>query len=52
MEFFLSKKNDKIEEITQVLNNFYVAAGDASVMKKRKQPTKKQQAGVEKKKDE
>ena len=47
---FFIKKNDKIEEITQVLNNFYVAAGGANVMKKRKQPLKKQV--VEKKKTE
>ena len=48
--FFLLKKNDKIEEITQVLNNFYVAAGGASVMKKRKQPQQKKQQPIGEKK--
>ena len=38
---FFIKKNDKIEEIVQVLNNFYVGAGGQTIVKKRKLPTKK-----------
>ena len=37
------QKNDKIDEIVQVLNNFYVAAGGQSVTKKRKALTTKKQ---------
>ena len=37
---FFIKKNDKIDEIVQVMNEFYVAAGFPSAIKKRK-PTKK-----------
>ena len=37
---FFIKKNDKIDEIVQVLNDFYVAAGFTSAIKKRK-PSKK-----------
>ena len=37
---FFIKKNDKIDEIVQVLNDFYVAAGFSSAIKKRK-PSKK-----------
>ena len=49
---FFIKKNDKIDEIVQVLNNFYVTAGGQSVTKKRKSTTtttKKQQQQGEKK---
>ena len=52
---FFIKKNDKIDEIVQVLNNFYVAAGGQSVMKKRKSTTttvtKKQQGEKKSKKN-
>ena len=38
---FFIKKNDKIDEIVQVLNNFYVGAGDQTMVKKLNLPTKK-----------
>ena len=37
---FFIKKNDKIDEIVQVMNDFYVAAGFPSAIKKRKPPKK------------
>ena len=37
---FFIKKNDKIDEMVQVLNDFYVAAGYSTTIKKRKQPKK------------